>query len=74
MEQVIAERAQRPAPEARKLRDSIEPLIKALNENSRSAYRFADRQLHEHPWGAASAVFGLGVAFGALVALAARRH
>jgi len=59
---------------SRRLSEKIGPMITKLNERSHSAYVFADRQVHAHPWGAVGGALGLGVALGALVALAARRH
>lgn len=72
--ELVREQARQPEPSARKLREGLAPLVKTINERSSSAYAYADRQLQAHPWGSAGAVFGLGVVFGALVALAARRH
>ena len=71
---LVREHAQQTEPSPRKLRESLAPLVKTVNERSHRAYVYADKQLHAHPWGSAGAVFGLGVVLGALVALAARRH
>jgi ElaB/YqjD/DUF883 family membrane-anchored ribosome-binding protein len=71
---LVREHAQQTQTSSHKLRESLAPLVKAINERSHSAYTYTDKQLHEHPWRSAGAVFGLGVIFGALVALAARRH
>lgn len=71
-ELVRSERQQTGTPHS--LRQSLAPLVKAINERSRSAYAYADKQLHAHPWGSAGAVFGLGIVFGALIAMAARHR
>ena len=71
---LAGERTQQTELTPHTLRESLAPLVKASNERSRSAYGYADRQLHAHPLGSAGAVFGFGVAFGVLVALAARRR
>ena len=71
---LVREHAQQTQPSSQTLRESVAPLMKAINERSHSAYAYADRQVHAHPWRSAGAVFGLGVIFGALAALAARRH
>ena len=59
---------------SRPLSERIGPMITKLNERSHSAYEYADRQVHAHPWGAAGSALGLGIVVGALVALAAGRH
>ena len=78
MEQAISDRVREDARQTQTsphtLRESLAPLMKAINERSHSAYTYADKQLHAHPWGSAGAVFGAGVVLGALVVLAARRH
>jgi len=71
---LVRERARETQASPHTLRERLTPLVKAINEQSRSAYAYADKQFHAHPWRSAGAVFGLGVVLGALVALAARRH
>jgi ElaB/YqjD/DUF883 family membrane-anchored ribosome-binding protein len=71
---LVHEHARQTQTSPHTMRERLSPLMKAVNEQSRSAYAYADKQLHAHPWGSAGAVFGLGVVFGALVVLAARRH
>jgi ElaB/YqjD/DUF883 family membrane-anchored ribosome-binding protein len=78
MEQAVSDLAREPAQQTQTsphtLRQRLAPLVKTINQQSRSAYAYADKQLHAHPWGSAGAVLGVGVVLGALVALAARRH
>jgi ElaB/YqjD/DUF883 family membrane-anchored ribosome-binding protein len=62
------------APPRHPLSERIAPLMKSINQRSRSIYVFADKQLHAHPWGSAGAAFGLGIVFGALIGLVSRRH
>jgi ElaB/YqjD/DUF883 family membrane-anchored ribosome-binding protein len=71
---LVREHAQQAQTSPHALRQRLAPIVKAINEQSRSAYAYADKQVHAHPWRSAGAVFGLGVVLGALVALAARRH
>jgi ElaB/YqjD/DUF883 family membrane-anchored ribosome-binding protein len=71
---LVREHAQQTQTSPPALRQRLAPLVNAINERSHSAYTYADKQLHAHPWRSAGAVFGLGVVLGALVALAARRH
>jgi ElaB/YqjD/DUF883 family membrane-anchored ribosome-binding protein len=39
---------------------------------AREAYAYADRQVQQNPWTAVGVGFGIGVAFGALVAMVSR--
>ena len=60
--------------EQQRLRERLAPVLTSINEGSRKAYFFADRQMHAHPWISAGTTFALGMMFGALLAMAARRH
>ena len=57
----------------RGMRAAMDEYVAGATEMAREACAYADRQVQQNPWTAVGVGFGVGVAFGALVAMAARR-
>jgi ElaB/YqjD/DUF883 family membrane-anchored ribosome-binding protein len=56
----------------RNMRAAMEEYVDSATEMAREAAAYADRQVQQNPWTAVGLGFGIGVIFGALVAMAAR--
>jgi ElaB/YqjD/DUF883 family membrane-anchored ribosome-binding protein len=56
----------------RNMRAAMEEYVESATEMAREAAAYADRQVQQKPWTAVGLGFGVGVIFGALVAMAAR--
>jgi len=53
------------------MRRSVDHAIAGASERTREMVRYADRRVHANPWTAVGVSFGVGMIFGALVAMAA---
>ena len=56
----------------RSMRAAMDEYVASATEMAREACAYADRQVHQNPWTAVGVGFGVGVAFGALVAMVSR--
>ena len=63
----IPSRAEDVAEEAR---TKLDETMSAVSEKARYAVRMADRRVHANPWTAVGVGFGVGMVFGALLAMA----
>ncbi|TAK81793.1 MAG: DUF883 family protein [Betaproteobacteria bacterium] len=55
----------------RKVREAVDEYWSTAAERAREAAAYADRQVHHNPWTAVGIGFGVGMVFGALVAMLA---
>jgi ElaB/YqjD/DUF883 family membrane-anchored ribosome-binding protein len=55
----------------RSVRETVDQAIANVSDRTREMVRYADRRVQANPWSAVGVSFGMGVAFGVLVALAA---
>jgi len=59
----------------RNVRATVDEYVASASEKAREACAYADRQVQNNPWTAMGVGFGVGMIFGALVAMASRsRH
>jgi ElaB/YqjD/DUF883 family membrane-anchored ribosome-binding protein len=59
----------------RNVRESMDEYVSTATERAREAAAYADRQVQQNPWTAVGIGFGLGMMFGAMIAmLAAKNH
>ncbi|HWD21768.1 MAG TPA: hypothetical protein VG591_01415 [Burkholderiales bacterium] len=56
---------------ARHMRAAMDEYWASVTERAREAAAYADRQVHHNPWTAVGVGFGIGMIFGALVAMLA---
>lgn len=54
------------------IRATMEQYVSTASEKAREACAYADRQVQSNPWTAVGVGFGVGMIFGALVAMASR--
>lgn len=54
------------------MRATMEQYMSTATERTREACAYADRQVQSNPWTAVGIGFGVGMIFGALVAMASR--
>jgi len=57
----------------RTVRETMDEYMDAATERAREAAAYADRQVQRNPWTAVGLGFGVGMVFGALVALLAAK-
>ena len=57
----------------RGMRAAMDEYVASATDMAREACAYADRQVQQNPWTAVGVGFGVGVAFGALVAMVSRR-
>jgi ElaB/YqjD/DUF883 family membrane-anchored ribosome-binding protein len=57
----------------RNVRETMDEYLNAASERAREAASYADRQVQQNPWTAVGVGFGVGMVFGALVALLAAK-
>ena len=57
----------------RNVRETMDEYMDAATERAREAAAYADRQVQRNPWTAVGLGFGVGMVFGALVALLAAK-
>ena len=57
----------------RNVRETMDEYVNAATERAREAAAYADRQVQQNPWTAVGLGFGVGMVFGALVALLAAK-
>ena len=57
----------------RNVRETMDEYMDAATERAREAAVYADRQVQQNPWTAVGIGFGVGMVFGALVALLAAK-
>ena len=62
----------RPEETYRNLREAMDEYVSSATEMAREACAYADRQVQHKPWTAVGVGFGVGMVFGALVAMVAR--
>jgi ElaB/YqjD/DUF883 family membrane-anchored ribosome-binding protein len=62
----------RPEETYRNLREAMDEYVSSATSMAREACAYADRQVQQKPWTAVGIGFGVGVMFGALVAMVAR--
>jgi ElaB/YqjD/DUF883 family membrane-anchored ribosome-binding protein len=62
----------RPEEISRSMRAAMDEYVTSASRMARDAYAYADRQVQQSPWTAVGVGFGIGVAFGALVAMVSR--
>lgn len=55
----------------RKVREAVDEYWNTAAERAREAAAYADQQVHHNPWTAVGIGFGVGMIFGALVAMLA---
>lgn len=63
-----------PSEEKSRMRDmraAMDEYWTSTTERAREAAAYADRQVHHNPWTAVGIAFGVGMVFGALVAMLA---
>lgn len=53
----------------RKVREAVDEYWSTAAERAREAAAYADRQVHHNPWTAVGIGFGVGMVFGALLAM-----
>jgi ElaB/YqjD/DUF883 family membrane-anchored ribosome-binding protein len=68
----VQEIPSRPEDAYRDVRAAMDEYVASATEMAREAYAYADRQVQQNPWTAVGVGFGIGVAFGALVAMVSR--
>jgi ElaB/YqjD/DUF883 family membrane-anchored ribosome-binding protein len=54
------------------LRAAMDEYMATAADKAREAYAYADRRVQQNPWTAVGVGFGVGMMFGALVAIVAR--
>jgi ElaB/YqjD/DUF883 family membrane-anchored ribosome-binding protein len=57
----------------RSVRESMDEYMNTATEKARAAAAYADRTVQQNPWTAVGIGFGVGMMFGALVALVAAK-
>jgi ElaB/YqjD/DUF883 family membrane-anchored ribosome-binding protein len=57
----------------RNVRETMDEYMSSASERARQAAAYADRAVHQNPWTAVGVGFGVGMVFGALVALLAAK-
>ena len=57
----------------RNVRETMDEYMDAATERAREAAAYADRQVQQNPWTVVGIGFGVGMVFGALVALLAAK-
>ena len=57
----------------RNVRETMDEYMNVTAERAREAAAYADRQVQQNPWTAVGVGFGVGMVFGALVALLAAK-
>jgi ElaB/YqjD/DUF883 family membrane-anchored ribosome-binding protein len=57
----------------RNVRETMDEYMDTATERAREAAAYADRQVQQNPWTAVGIGFGVGMVFGALVALLAAK-
>jgi ElaB/YqjD/DUF883 family membrane-anchored ribosome-binding protein len=57
----------------RNVRQTMDEYMSTATERAREAAAYADRQVQQNPWTAVGVGFGVGMVFGALVALLAAK-
>jgi ElaB/YqjD/DUF883 family membrane-anchored ribosome-binding protein len=57
----------------RNVRETMDEYISTASERARQAAAYADRTVQQNPWTAVGVGFGVGMVFGALVALLASK-
>jgi len=57
----------------RSVRETMDEYVNATADRAREAAAYADRQVQQNPWTAVGIGFGVGMVFGALVALLAAK-
>jgi ElaB/YqjD/DUF883 family membrane-anchored ribosome-binding protein len=57
----------------RNVRETMDDYTRTATEKAREAAAYADRQVQQNPWTAVGIGFGVGMMFGALVALVAAK-
>lgn len=62
----------RPEDTYRDMRAAMDEYVESATDMAREACAYADRQVQQNPWAAVGIGFGVGMAFGALVAMAAK--
>lgn len=55
------------------MRAAMQEYVSSATEMAREAAAYADRQVQQNPWTAVGVGFGLGMVFGALVAMVSRK-
>ena len=56
----------------REMRAAMEEYVTSATDMAREACAYADRQVQQNPWTAVGVGFGVGMVFGALVAMVSR--
>ncbi|HEX7053147.1 MAG TPA: hypothetical protein VF211_04335 [Burkholderiales bacterium] len=57
----------------RSAKEQLTEVLDGISERAREYGRYADEQVQANPWAAVGVGFGIGVAMGVLLAIAARR-
>lgn len=58
----------------RNVRESMDQYVATASERAREAAAYADRQVQQNPWTAVGIGFGVGMMFGAMIAMLASRN
>ena len=58
----------------RNVRESMDEYVATASERAREAAAYADRQVQQNPWTAVGIGFGVGMMFGAMIAMLASRN
>jgi len=62
----------RPEDTYRNVREAMDEYVASATDMAREAAAYADRQVQQNPWTAVGVGFGIGMVFGALVAMVSR--